>query len=237
VISGLQNLNPDKVGQVNNLFTLARKYGNQYEHWNGVDFSVNFRPRAGMMIQGGTSTGRTSTDNCEVVRAVPESAGTGATPFTSVATANASNSPLYCHVDTPFQTQLKMIGSYTVPKVDVLIAATVTSLPGAAITSNYVASNAQIQPSLGRPLSGGAANVTIGLVSPGQMWGDRINSMDLRLQKIFRFDNRRLNVGLDIYNALNGSDAVTLNNNYATWLRPQQILLPRFMKISANLDF
>jgi len=237
VISGLQNLNPDKVGQVNNLFTLARKYGNQYEHWNGVDFSVNFRPRAGMMIQGGTSTGRTSTDNCEVVRAVPESAGTGALPFTSVATANASNSPLYCHVDTPFQTQLKLIGSYTVPKVDVLIAATVTSLPGAAITSNYVASNAQIQPSLGRPLSGGAANVTIGLVSPGQMWGDRINSMDLRLQKIFRFDNRRLNVGLDIYNALNGSDAVTLNNNYATWLRPQQILLPRFMKISANLDF
>jgi hypothetical protein len=226
VISGLQNLNPDKVGQVNNLFTLARKYGDQYEHWNGVDVSMNYRPAPGIMVQGGTSTGRTSTDNCEVVRAVPESA-----------IAGSSNSPLYCHVDTPYLTQFKMIGTYTVPKVDVLVAATVTSLPGPTITSNYVASNALIQPSLGRPLSGGAANVTIGLVSPGEMYGDRINSMDLRLQKIFRFEDRRLNVGVDIYNALNASDPVTLNNNYATWLRPQQILLPRFAKISVMLDF
>jgi hypothetical protein len=214
------------VGQVNNLFTLARKYGDQYEHWNGVDVSMNFRPAAGIMVQGGTSTGRTTTDNCEVVRAVPESAPAG-----------TSNSPLYCHQDTPFLTQFKMIGTYTVPKVDVLVAATVTSLPGPAVNSNYVASNALIQPSLGRPLSGGAANVTINLVSPGTMYGDRINSMDLRVQKIFRFEDRRLNVGVDVYNALNGSAAITLNPNYATWLRPQQILLPRFAKISLMLDF
>ena len=174
VISGLQNLNPNKVGQVDNFFTRARNYGEQYEHWNGVDASLNVRLQKGIMLQGGMSTGRTSTDNCDVVAAVPESA-----------TAGTSNSPLYCHVDTPFLTQVKLLGSYTVPKIDVQISSTVQSLPGPNITANYVASNALIQPSLGRPLSGGAANVTINLISPGVMYGDRINSMDLRFSKIF----------------------------------------------------
>ena len=100
-----------------------------------------------------------------------------------------------------------------------------------------MASNASIEPSLGRPLSGGAANVTVNMVSPGEMYGDRINSMDLRLSKIFRFDDRRVNLNLDLYNALNGSSVVVLNNNFATWQVPQQILLPRFAKLSVQFDF
>ena len=226
VIEGLQNLNPNKVGQVDNLFARAKKYGNQYEHWNGFDATMNLRLPRGTLLQGGVSTGRTSTDNCEVVRAVPESA-----------IAGSSNSPLYCQVDTPFLTQMKFLASYVVPKIDVMLSATVTSLPPPPITANYVASNAIVQPSLGRPLSGGAANVTVNLVSPGELYGDRINSMDLRFSKIFRFDDLRLNLNLDLYNALNSSSVVVLNNNYATWQVPQQILLPRFAKVGVQFDF
>ena len=106
------DLNPSKVGQVNNVVKFASDYGNQIEHWNGVDFTMNARPQAGMLVQGGVSTGRTSTDNCEVRALVPE---------VSIA-AGVLNA--FCHVDTNFLTQVKLLGTYTVPKVDVQFSGT-----------------------------------------------------------------------------------------------------------------
>ena len=71
--SGFYDVNPDKAALApNNYFTLARNYGEQIEHWNGVDVTVNARIRAGMTVQGGVSTGRRETDNCDIVDDVPE---------------------------------------------------------------------------------------------------------------------------------------------------------------------
>ena len=213
------NLNPDKVGQVNNLFTLASNYGKQIEHWNGVDVNFNVRLRQGVLLQGGTSTGKTTTDNCDIVAKID------------------NPSARYCHVETAFLTQVKFLGTYLVPKVDVQIAATFRSLPGPQITANYVAPNAQVQPSLGRPLSGGAQNVTVNIVEPGTMYVERSNLLDLRFSKILRFGKYRSSLNVDLSNALNSSGVTTVNNNFATWQVPTGIHLARFVKLSANFDF
>ena len=54
-MAGLYNLNPDKVGQVDNYVTLADNFGGQSEHWNGVDVNVNARFSGGALLRGGSA--------------------------------------------------------------------------------------------------------------------------------------------------------------------------------------
>jgi hypothetical protein len=56
------------------------------------------------------------------------------------------------------------------------------------IVATYAAPNALVAPSLGRPPSGGAANVNVALVEPGTMWGS-LNQVDFRVGKILRFES------------------------------------------------
>jgi hypothetical protein len=219
LVSGLYDLNPDKAGLVDNYFTAVTPFGGQTEVWHGVDLSVNARLRNGVILTGGLGTGRTTTDNCEVV-------------------AHVDNpSQRFCRVETPFLTQVKFVGVYTVPRVDVQVSGTYQSIPGPQILANYIATNALVQPSLGRPLSGNAPNVTVNLVEPGTMYGDRLNQVDFRFAKILRFNRSKLALNLDLYNAFNSSAILTLNNNFATWQQPLTIVQARFAKISVQYDF
>ena len=218
----MKDLNPDKVGQVNNYFTFADNYGKQLEYWHGVDLSANTRLARGILLQGGISTGRTVTDNCEVLAKLPE-LGTAGLP--------------YCRQTTNFLTQVKAIGSYTLPKIDVQVSGTLQSNPGPVIAANYVAANAIIQPSLGRPLSGNAANATVNLVAPGTLYGERSNQVDLRISKLLNMRGTRTQLSLDVFNLMNANAVLTQNNNYATWQRPQVIMYARFIKLGVQMDF
>jgi hypothetical protein len=219
LVTDLNDLNPNKAGQVDNYFTLASNYGHQYEHWNGVDFTVNARPGHGTLLQGGVSTGRATTDNCDVVGKVD------------------NPSQRFCHVETKFLRQVKFLGSYTVPRADVQVTGTVQSIPGPQIAATYVVSNPLVVPSLGRSLSGNAANVSVVLREPGTLYGDRLNQVDLRIGKILKVGNVRTAVNLDLFNAFNRNTALTLNNNYASWLQPLSIVSARLVKISVQVDF
>ena len=123
------------------------------------------------------------------------------------------------------------------PKVDVVVSSTFQSLPGPQVTANYVVANAAIEPSLGRPLSGGAQNATINVVELGTMYGERLNQLDLRFAKILRFGNTRTSVNFDLYNSLNANAVTSQNNNYAAWQVPLSILDARLFKISVQFDF
>jgi hypothetical protein len=221
VISGLYDLKPEKFGVAADSFlTSADKFGKQTHHWNGVDVSVNARTRRGLLVNGGFSTGRNTSDNCEVV------------------TKMDNPSPLYCHQQEHFRSQVKLLGVYTIPRIDLQISGSLQNTPGPEITASYVASLAEVQPSLGRPLAGGARNVTVGLVGPGTLYGDRLTQLDLRVGKVMRMAGVRVTPTLDLYNVLNANTVLSQNNVYGqTWQQPQSILPARFAKVGIQISW
>ena len=240
-LCGLYNLKPAKFGvPTDNFVTFSNTFGTQIEHWNGVDLSVNTQLSQRLRMQGGLSSGRTSVDNCAVVAQLPE----------LLSTATTANPQQYCHTDTPFLTQVKLLGAYTIPRVEVQFSGTFQSIPGPPIAANYIAVNAAVAPSLGRSLSGSAANVTVNLIpgvgafsatnpaaSSGTMFGERLNQVDVRVGKRLAFGKNHLALNLDVYNVLNGN-AVNLESSvYSTWRTPQGILPARFAKVSAQFEF
>ena len=240
VLSGLYDVRPEKFGQQQNYNTLSDKYGKQIEHWDGFDVNLSARFQNGLLFQGGTSTGRTLEDNCEIVAKLPESLNlTGAQASQTPGTPAMWRPTQYCHRATPMQTQVKMYGVYAIPRVGVQIAGTFRSTPGAEINAAFVASNAYLTSSstLGRPLAGGAANMTVGLLAPNSRFVDRRNELDLRFGKILRAGKSRSIVSLDVYNALNTDALINVNQSFAIWMRPTEILNARLLKLSVQFDF
>ena len=74
-------------------------------------------------------------------------------------------------------------------------------------------------------------------MTPGTLYGDRLNQLDLRFAKILKFAKTRTSVNFDLYNALNASPVTSQNNNYAAWLVPLSILDARLFKFSVQFDF
>jgi hypothetical protein len=230
-LAGLYNVNQSVASTVNEVQTLASDFGSYTQKYNGVLLNITARPRNGLTFQGGLNTGTTTTDYCEVRAALPEM---------NVLGAQSPTNP-WCNTSTGWVTRYSGLGSYTVPKIDVLLSGTFRSDQGASLAANWAVSNAIVQQSLGRPLSNNAANVTVNLIEPGTLYGDRVNEFDVRLAKILRFGRTRTNIGFDIYNILNSAPVLTYNQSYSptttTWLTPTSVLQPRFLKFSAQIDF
>ena len=244
-VSGFYDVNQSKFGQVRNLNVLSDDYGSQFENWNGVDVTVNSRLRNGLTVQGGLSTGKSMEDNCEIVAKLPEMnnlAANGTLP----ASWRAAQ---YCRRESPFLTQFKLYGVYIIPKVDVQISGSFRTTPGQIIvgqnppntdvnagfvaTNQYLAANS----TLGRALSGGTPNVTLQLVEPQTKFLDYRNELDLRFGKVVRMGRSRAVLSVDLFNALNSNAVINVNQSFASYLAPTEILNPRVAKFSVNFDF
>jgi len=227
VVGGLYNITPAALTRApNNLFTFADNYGGQIENWQGVDASVNARLRGGVIAQGGISTGRTLTDICEIRAKITELTIQGGISPTNP----------YCRVVTPYLTQFKFLGAYTIPRVDVQFSGTFQGIPGPLVQAVTVYTSAQIQPSLGRPLAG-ATVAQVNVIEPGTEYGDRLNQLDFRVGKIVRFSGARAAFNLDLYNVFNDNAVLTENPSYAAYRQPLLVLNPRLVKFSVNFDF
>jgi hypothetical protein len=235
-VGTLYDVVPTKAGQIDNLATLTEKYGKQYQYFNGVDFTISLRANA-FTFQGGTSTGQNVADACDVRANLPEvSVGIGA----GLVGSNVSTTSPYCHVAYGWLTQLRGLGSYIIPKIDAQVSAVFQSKPGALLSANYAMPANQVAQFLGRAPSGNVPNVTINLIEPGSLYGDRVNQLDFRFAKNFRFGGKRAMVSLDLYNALNANPVLTYNNSFTPggpWLQANSILTGRLARFSAEWTF
>jgi hypothetical protein len=154
------------------------------------------------------------------------------------------NSRRFCRTETPFLTQLKLLGSYTLPWA-IQLAGTFQSIPGPEITASSTFTSVQVAPSLGRSLSSGST-VPVALVEPATLYGERLNQVDLRVTKIFTTGQTRLQAMVDVYNVTNGNTVLVLSNVYgatagaltgSAWLRPQAILPARIVKFGVQINY
>jgi hypothetical protein len=240
------------LGATDSYYTTADDFGGETHYWHGVDLSFNARLRAGLNLQGGTSTGRGVNDTCAEFtsrfgRAMAPTLGT-------VIAAGTIDGQSSCNATEPWQTSVRGLASYTVPKVDVLLSGIFRSQtnaqPGSAVGTNgasrsatYRMTAAQFLAATGKPLAAGLATQDVELLLPGAVYGDRITAVDMRIAKVLRFKKTKANVGLDIYNLFNANTPTTYESVYdpatngAKWLTPTAVLASRFMRFNVQFDF
>jgi hypothetical protein len=250
-------VNPAKFSQFDNFRTFTDDLGGVDNRYNGIDMTVNARLRD-VTIQGGFSTGNRIEDDCGLVQAHPDvyifGPWGGSQPF-------LADSPFvgglgqwaqaFCHRETGWQTNWKGLASYTVPRIDLLVSGTFRSLPFAGADFPSIAGqslNAQVtavqipgvftETNLGRAFASGIPVQFLNVVHPGTMYGDRLNNVDLRFGKNFRYGGTRTLVALDIFNIANSNTPDAYVQAYGTaYLNPVSITAARLFKISAQFDF
>ena len=227
-----------------NLVTQETKFGEVNDYWHGVDFTVNARLREGLTLQLGAGTGRKIVDRCNSITRVDQP--------TLGPVAGVLQQGTACYSKEPFQTTLRGLATYIIPKIDVRLSGTFRSQPGDSRTATWIVPNTVIQAALGRLPFGGLTTGTTSLnlldVDERRLYDDtRRNQMDLRVAKIVRFGSTRIEGGFDLGNVLNTNYATAFENTYqysagntangGTWNNPTSVITPRFVRLNLTVDF
>jgi len=231
-----------------NYTTFQTDFGpEQKNYYDGVDVTVNARFKQGLTLQAGTTTGRSVVNDCATRVKID------------------SPDPRNCASNNPFQTTLRGLASYTIPKVDVLVSATLRSQPvvplgatmnlpntclGWGSTAQTGCSQQTVLGLLGRLPSGSFSTGTTAIAitdTQHQIWDDaRRSQIDMRFAKIFRFGRTRTDVGVDLTNLLNTNYATTFDGTYqlvnttqpgGTWNNPTAIYTPRYVRLNFTVNF
>jgi len=232
-ISNLYNPNSNVFGQSNLLIRSTEDVGKDSRVYNGLEVTLNVRSVGGFTFNGSVTTSKVSDDWCEIRAAVPESYLTNP----------------YCDIESPWLTGFGGLATYTVPRIDVLLSAVyadraafgtnqITSLPAnyTLTATDLAAAAAQI----GRPLNL-AGGLTVDLLGPGRLYGDRVRQLDLAVKKVLRLSGQRLTLGVDMYNLMNNNVTLSYNGtfvpNTSGWQSPTSYMNPRVFRLNAEYAF
>jgi hypothetical protein len=220
-----------------NFLTPEKTYspsGNEHKaYYDGINFDVNARLRGGLFGSIGTQTGRRVDDRCEVQ------------PFL---TGGGGPNPRGCLDENPWQTTIRGLASYTVPKIDVLVSATVRSQPPLELSINWQIPNRDLV-AMGGILAPGAlasGNTTVSIDdAQHRLFADnRRTQIDMRFAKVVRLGRTRTDIGVDLWNLLNTNYATSYEDTYSftdpnggTWAQPTAVYAPRFVRLNFTVNF
>ena len=229
-LGGFYDVNPELLGQIDDITTSANAFGGRSRAYNGFDVSLDAR-LDNLLLRGGVSTGETSYDNCDLISNLPEAQEVGISEY-----AGDYISAPFCSFGSGYLTQVKFLGSYTFP-YDIVFAGTLQSIPGPERGAIVTYSSAAVAASLGRPLAAGST-IDINIVEPGTYYGDRLNQVDIRLSKAFNLGQSRFQIMFDVYNLLNENSVTEEDLNYGpNYLTPTAIMPGRLAKFAFQYNF
>jgi hypothetical protein len=216
--------------------TRANNFGDMTEKFDAINVSMQARLQNGLIVQGGFGPGRQVTDDCDIVDDVPELLQ--AAVLVPSRSGLTTSRPLErCRENNGWRTGVSGLASYTIPKVDVMVSGTLQNQPGSQLAANAVNFPAA-STTLGRTFTAAPAGRGFNLAPAGTVFIERLNQIDIRVAKLFRFNGSRTSINFDFYNVTNSNSVLTENATFgAAWRTPQSILLPRLFKLSAQLDF
>lgn len=176
-----------------------------------------------------------------------------------------------CNPYTRWETNVRGTAAYTIPKIDVLVSTVFQWRAGIEREANYTFTKEQVVWEPGSafrataPCPAGATagqvgcfvdtgagvtttEYTVNLLNPGEQYGEGYTIFDVKLGKNLRFANKRVNVGVDIYNLFNNDAIRGYENDLDQADNPNTpvveqygqattLLSPRFVRLSLQFDF
>lgn len=225
-------INPSLIGK--GAPVIDKNSANNYRVYNGVEGSFMARVHGGAQVFGGFLVARQISALCD------SADGTATIAFAQVSDPNYT---LYCNqtqFNVPFRTQVKLGGTYPLP-YGFNVAGTFQSYPGTrnygsgATAFDYVQQTYQVPAAL---LTPGQATEVINLNTPGSLYLERWNQLDLRFARKFKMAHGNWQVQADLFNALNAHPILNTSTLYGPSLgTPTQALQPRILTLGAQLHF
>ena len=225
--------------------------------WHGIDTNFVWRGPGGLRLNGGTSSGYSKLNTCYAQLDNPDSRG------------RDGGYRGGCDAVNPWNTRINGTVAYVIPWIDVLTSAVFQGFRGVSRSANVQdvhKSQVTWEPGsvsrLNDPCTGTAAVEgrgcfgvdrddaieDINVLMPNELFGERITLFDLKLAKNIRLGNRRVTIGVDIFNVFNSDAITTYNNNYELpenlapgdenpWGTPMGLVTPRFAQFSLQVNF
>jgi hypothetical protein len=185
--------------------------------FHSVDVGFNLRLNNGVMLNGGTATGRSQTRTCDV-----------ADP----------NSTWHCNdynYGVPWRTTFKVSGMYPLP-YGIRLSGVLQSTAGDRINQTYLVTAANFLLQTGVPM--GQSSATLRLNEPGSVYADRVNQLDFTVAKTWIVNGIRLTPEVSLFNALNANPIVSQVTAFGPALgNPLRILEGRLLRFGFQARF